>query len=64
MTLARRWDKLLAAALLLFAPVAAAQDGRGDVVYVPTPQVVVDEMLRMAKVGASDYVIDLGSGDG
>jgi methylase of polypeptide subunit release factors len=51
-------------ALALFAPVAHAQEGRGDVVYVPTPQIVVDEMLRMAKVGASDYVIDLGSGDG
>ncbi|MGH8648627.1 MAG: SAM-dependent methyltransferase, partial [Burkholderiales bacterium] len=48
----------------LFAPVAAAQDGRGDVVYVPTPQVVVDAMLKMAKVGANDFVIDLGSGDG
>jgi hypothetical protein len=32
--------------------------------YVPTPQVVVDQMLRMAQVGANDYVIDLGSGDG
>ena len=32
--------------------------------YVPTPQVVVDEMLRMGKVGANDFVIDLGSGDG
>jgi hypothetical protein len=31
---------------------------------VPTPQVVVDAMLKMAKVGAKDYVIDLGSGDG
>jgi hypothetical protein len=31
---------------------------------VPTPQVVVDEMLRMAKVGPADYLIDLGSGDG
>src|SRR5262245_65226433 len=35
-----------------------------DVPYVPTPQVVVDEMLRIAEVGARDYVIDLGSGDG
>ncbi len=51
-------------ALALLAPAAGAQDGRGDVVYVPTPQVVVDEMLRMAKVGPADYVIDLGSGDG
>jgi phospholipid N-methyltransferase len=32
--------------------------------YVPTPQVVVDEMLRIGKVGAGDFVIDLGSGDG
>jgi hypothetical protein len=32
--------------------------------YVPTPQVVVDQMLRMANVGPDDYVIDLGSGDG
>jgi hypothetical protein len=55
---------MMAAALLALAPAATAQDGRGDVVYVPTPQVVVDEMLRMARVGANDYVIDLGSGDG
>ena len=32
--------------------------------YVPTPNVVVDQMLTLAKVGATDYVIDLGSGDG
>jgi precorrin-6B methylase 2 len=35
-----------------------------DVVWVPTSQVLVDKMLDMAKVTASDYVIDLGSGDG
>ena len=35
-----------------------------DVPYVPTPQVVVDEMLRLADVRADDFVIDLGSGDG
>jgi SAM-dependent methyltransferase len=35
-----------------------------DVPFVPTPQVVVDEMLRLARVGPQDYVIDLGSGDG
>ena len=64
MNLARRWNGVLATVFLLLAPVATAQDGRGDVVYVPTPQVVVDEMLRMAKVGAKDFVIDLGSGDG
>lgn len=32
--------------------------------YVPTPNVVVDQMLRMANVGADDFVMDLGSGDG
>ncbi len=41
-----------------------AQTGVGDVVYVPTPQIVVDEMLAMAKVNKADYLIDLGSGDG
>lgn len=35
-----------------------------DVPYVPTPWNVVDAMLGIAKVGAGDYVIDLGSGDG
>ncbi len=43
---------------------AAAQEGRGDVVYVPTPQIVVDTMLQMAKIGPKDFLIDLGSGDG
>ncbi len=38
--------------------------GELDVPYVPTPQVVVDEMLRMAKVSGSDVLYDLGSGDG
>jgi len=32
--------------------------------YVPTPQIVVDEMMKMANVTAKDFVIDLGSGDG
>lgn len=32
--------------------------------YVPTPNVVVDQMLTLANVGAGDFVIDLGSGDG
>ena len=35
-----------------------------DVPFVPTPQVVVDEMLRLAGVGPNDVVYDLGSGDG
>lgn len=32
--------------------------------YVPTPQVVVDQMLRIGHVGSGDFVVDLGSGDG
>jgi len=55
---------LLAFAAALAAAPAAAQQGVGDVVYVPTPQVVVDTMLDMAQVGANDVLIDLGSGDG
>ena len=35
-----------------------------DVVFVPTPPEVVDAMLKLAKVTASDVVYDLGSGDG
>jgi len=35
-----------------------------DVVWVPTPQALVDKMLDMASVTPQDYVIDLGSGDG
>ncbi|AFZ31096.1 Methyltransferase type 11 [Gloeocapsa sp. PCC 7428] len=35
-----------------------------DVVYVPTPQEVVDEMLTLAKVTKDDVIYDLGSGDG
>jgi len=35
-----------------------------DVVWVPTPQALVDRMLDMAKVTPQDFVIDLGSGDG
>jgi len=35
-----------------------------DVVWVPTPQAVVDQMLDMAKVTKTDFVMDLGSGDG
>jgi len=42
---------------------SVGQEGK-DVVWVPTPQVVVDKMLDMAKVTPRDFVMDLGSGDG
>ena len=35
-----------------------------DVIFVPTPQDVVDEMLRIAEVKKGDVLFDLGSGDG
>ena len=42
---------------------SVGQEGK-DVVWVPSPQTVVNKMLDMAKVTPKDYVIDLGSGDG
>ena len=48
------------------APAFEPQVGqRGkDVIWVPTPQGLVDRMMEMGKVTPKDYVIDLGSGDG
>lgn len=40
-----------------------AQPGK-DVVWVPTPEAMVDLMLDMARVTPEDIVVDLGSGDG
>ena len=67
----------LAAGLCLVATVAFAQatatqktyepkvgQAGKDVVWVPTPQALVDKMLDMAKVTPQDFVMDLGSGDG
>jgi SAM-dependent methyltransferase len=39
------------------------QEGK-DVIWLPTPQVAVDKMMEVARVGPRDFVIDLGSGDG
>ena len=65
------------AALMFTASAAVAQATTGqkpfepqvgqagkDVVWVPTPQALVDKMLDMAKVTQDDVVYDLGSGDG
>jgi tRNA G37 N-methylase Trm5 len=55
-------------ALVVWAvPASAQQAGKlrdPDVIYVPTPQEVVDAMLQMAGVTGKDVVYDLGSGDG
>lgn len=61
------------AALAIALPAAAQKDkdyephvGQAgkDVIWVPTPDEVVDRMLRMAQVTPNDYVVDLGAGDG
>jgi SAM-dependent methyltransferase len=58
--------RLLLCAALLAPPPCLAQDPGPvhDAPFVPSPQLVVDEMLRLAGVGAGDVVYDLGSGDG
>lgn len=65
---------LLAFAVASIAAGAAAQDKKEfqpqigqqgkDVIWVPTPDEIVERMLRMAQTTASDYVMDLGAGDG
>ena len=60
------------AASFLFALPAAAQkayepqvgQAGKDVIWVPTPDEVVNRMLRMAQVTANDLVFDLGAGNG
>jgi SAM-dependent methyltransferase len=45
-----------------FKPVVG-QPGK-DVVWVPSPQLIVNKMLDMARITPQDFVVDLGSGDG
>jgi hypothetical protein len=57
--------RALALALLVAPLLAFAQDKPVDAgPYVPSPQSVVSDMLKLAEVGPEDFVIDLGSGDG
>jgi ribosomal protein L11 methylase PrmA len=46
------------------APAAQTATRRPDVIYVPTPEEVVEAMLQVAKVTKNDVVYDLGTGDG
>jgi precorrin-6B methylase 2 len=62
---------VLTASFALPAPAAAqatatapAPTRTPDVIFVPTPEEVVDAMLKVAKVGKNDVVYDLGCGDG
>jgi hypothetical protein len=64
MTLRRRELLMGGLGLLVIRSVLAQEERKPEVPYVPTPQVTVDEMLRLAGVGPEDFVIDLGSGDG
>ena len=71
----RPWIVSLFLSVTLTGACAQAQSGKAefepqvgqegkDVIWVPTPQALVDKMLDIAKVTPNDYVIDLGSGDG
>ncbi|MDP2409364.1 MAG: class I SAM-dependent methyltransferase [Pseudolabrys sp.] len=60
----RRAACALIAAVSFSAMPALAQEPKLDVIYVPTPQAVVDRMLELAEVKSTDSVIDLGCGDG
>jgi len=63
----KTWIKWIPRAAAWFAAAGlagGAQAAEPSVPYVPTPQVVVDRMLQMARITPQDYVIDLGSGDG
>ena len=73
MRLFPRFAAAIAAALLIATPAPAQQGSKfepqvgqpgKDVIWVPTPDDVVDRMLLMAQVTPNDFVIDLGSGDG
>jgi ribosomal protein L11 methylase PrmA len=64
----RTFILLFAFAVAIAAPSAAQQTAAPtrtpDVIFVPTPQEVVDAMLKVAKVTKNDVIYDLGSGDG
>jgi len=58
--------RAIATLLVSIAALAASQQPKRtpDIHFVPTPDEVVEAMLRLADVGANDLVYDLGSGDG
>ena len=57
----------LAMAASMAAGSAGAQQARPptpDIHFVPTPTAIVDAMLKLARITATDVIYDLGSGDG
>lgn len=55
---------VVAAASAQTAPAGKPEPRRPDVIFVPTPEEVVEEMLKVANVTEKDVLYDLGSGDG
>jgi SAM-dependent methyltransferase len=64
MDLTRREALAMAALIVPGLATAAAAEPNLEVPYVPTPPELVERMLDLADVHASDYLIDLGCGDG
>lgn len=75
MNLHRSVALLFVAAVLMSGVVVAQTPAKGgfepyvgqpgkDVVWVPTPEAVVERMLDLAKATPGDFLVDLGSGDG
>ncbi|HYO80475.1 MAG TPA: class I SAM-dependent methyltransferase [Bryobacteraceae bacterium] len=54
----------LGSAATVFPQSAAAPKRSPDVPYVPTPQTIVEAMLKLGEVKTGDVLFDLGSGDG
>ena len=48
----------------LAAPRPQYEESRGETPWVPSPDEVIETMLRLAKVNSRDVVYDLGCGDG
>jgi ribosomal protein L11 methylase PrmA len=61
---AMRAQLLIVSALFAACGATAATAREPDVIYVPTPQELVEDMLRLADVRRGDVLYDLGSGDG
>lgn len=59
-----RARNLIVAALFAACGATAAAAREPDVIYLPTPQDLVEDMLRLADVKRGDVLYDLGSGDG
>ncbi|MBV8032229.1 MAG: class I SAM-dependent methyltransferase [Betaproteobacteria bacterium] len=61
--ISQRTARLLLAIVALAATASRAQDD-GTTPYVQSPMDVVERMLWLAHPGPSDFIVDLGSGDG